>query len=56
VLALAVTLATPLAFVVAELADNDAEAPEPGTENVTGTPAAALLLASVTVTCNWLAN
>ena len=55
-MAVAVTLAWPAASVVACAADRVAEAPEPGTVNVTVTPLTGLLEASRTNTTKGLAN
>ena len=55
-MAVAVTEAIPLAFVVAVPADSTADAPEPGAANVTVTPGTGFELASRTVTCSALAK
>ena len=55
-LAVAVTLAMPEAFVNAVAADSAALAPEPGAANDTVTPGTGLLCASLTVTCRAAGN
>jgi hypothetical protein len=55
-LAVALTLATPVLLVVAVALDRIALAPDDGTEKVTVTPETGLPPASVTVTCSGAAK